>query len=122
MVLGRWLGPSLDVGPAMCGKILKNNGNTRHVSTYRALTKDDWLRPELIEQMRQFDNDIRDALGPAVKAEDFEDEFDDFKTPIDQPYEDNETQPFDIKDRDEYENFDAYIGAEVLLPHSLMVP
>ena len=37
-VLGRWLGPSIDVGPAMTAKVLKSNGQVVHLSTYRALT------------------------------------------------------------------------------------
>jgi hypothetical protein len=51
LVLGRWLGPSIDVGPAMTGKILKNNGNTCHVSTYRPLTKEEYQDPVKIQQI-----------------------------------------------------------------------
>jgi len=32
---GRWLGPSLDIGPAMTAKILKSNGQVIHLSSYR---------------------------------------------------------------------------------------
>jgi hypothetical protein len=75
LVLGRWLGPSIDVGPAMTGKILKNNGNTCHVSTYRPLTKEEYQDPVKIQQMKQFTIDIHEALGPAATKSDFEDEF-----------------------------------------------
>ena len=34
MVLGRYLGPSIDVGPAMTVKILKSNVEVVHCSTY----------------------------------------------------------------------------------------
>ena len=117
LILGRWLGPSIDVGPAMTGKILKNNGNTRHVSTYRPLTKEELEDPVKQNQMNQFNIDIHEALGPSVNEGDFDDEFEEFKTPINQPYGDDDTKPFEVTDRDEYQDFDAYIGAEVLLPH-----
>jgi hypothetical protein len=38
LVLGRYLGPSIDVGPAMTAKILKANGVVIHRSIYRSLT------------------------------------------------------------------------------------
>ena len=37
-ILGRYLGPAIDVGPAMTAKILKSNGEVIFRSTYRALT------------------------------------------------------------------------------------
>ena len=36
--LGRYLGPSIDVGPAMTAKMLKANGQLLHRMTYHALT------------------------------------------------------------------------------------
>jgi hypothetical protein len=38
LVLGRYLGPSIDVGPAMTAKILKANGVIVHRSSYWSLT------------------------------------------------------------------------------------
>ena len=32
--LGRWLGPSIDIGPAMTSKILKQNGQVVYLSSY----------------------------------------------------------------------------------------
>ena len=64
MSLGRYLGPLLDIGPAMTAKILKRNGNTTHVSTYRALT-DEEVASELEAQDRQaFTESISKRLGP----------------------------------------------------------
>ena len=37
MVLGRYLGPSIDIGPDMTVDILKSNGEVVHWLTYRAL-------------------------------------------------------------------------------------
>ena len=38
--LGHYLGPSIDVGPAMTTKILMENGQVLHRSTYQSLTPD----------------------------------------------------------------------------------
>ena len=41
--LCHYLGPSIDVGPAMTTKILMENGQVLHRSTYRLLTPDELL-------------------------------------------------------------------------------
>ena len=39
--LGQWLGPTVDIGPAMTSKILKFNGQVVYISTYRGLSDDE---------------------------------------------------------------------------------
>ena len=56
-VLGRWLGPALDIGPAMCAKILKSNGQVLYMSTYRPLTD-----AKLIDKSEKAVRDIFDKL------------------------------------------------------------
>ena len=46
LVLGRYLVPSTEIGPAMTAKIIKANGQYTHRSTLRALTQDDTDSPE----------------------------------------------------------------------------
>ena len=41
--LGCYLGPSIDVGPAMTAKILMKNGQVLHRSMYQPLTQDELL-------------------------------------------------------------------------------
>ena len=41
--LGRFLGPSIDVGPAMTTKILTEKGQVLNRSTYQLLTPDELL-------------------------------------------------------------------------------
>ena len=41
-VLGRYLGLSIDVSPALAAKVSKVNGQVVHSSTYRALTPDEY--------------------------------------------------------------------------------
>ena len=66
--------------------------------------------------MEEFTKSIHEHLGPAATADDFEDEFEEFHTPTFEPYEDEETKPLVIPERDDAQDFDQYIGAEVLLP------
>ena len=35
---GRWLGPAVDIGPAMTSKIFKSNGQVIYISAYRGLS------------------------------------------------------------------------------------
>ena len=53
--LGRWLGPSLDIGPAMTSKIMKDHGQLIHVSTLRPLTQDKVDNPNEIAKHKAFD-------------------------------------------------------------------
>ena len=58
MVLGRYLGPSMDIGPAMTAKILKPNGQVVHRSTLRPLTRDEWEDPLEIQERKEFDEAV----------------------------------------------------------------
>ena len=51
MVLGRDLGPAIDIGPAMTRKILKQNGRVVYRSTVRSLTPDE-MADETMKQKR----------------------------------------------------------------------
>jgi hypothetical protein len=59
-VLGRWLGPSLDIGPAMTAKISKSNGQVLHLSSHRALNDDEWINPEEIKAREAYDKLIEE--------------------------------------------------------------
>ena len=55
LVLGRYLGPSIDVGPALTAKILKQNGEVVHRSTYCGLTPEKIANPVEQAAMKHFD-------------------------------------------------------------------
>jgi hypothetical protein len=56
LVLGRYLGPSIDIGPAMTAKALKQNGQRVHRRTFQGLTEDERLgpsaKPELVTTLK----------------------------------------------------------------------
>ena len=49
-VLGRYQGPSIDIGLAMTAKILKANGKVIHTSTYRSLTPDEMAQADEVKE------------------------------------------------------------------------
>lgn len=115
-VLGRWLGPSLDVGPAMTAKILKINGQILHLQTYRPLSEDEYAQPHITAEREQFDREIRRLLGRPATPDDFPD---DIRTPEYELYEDDfEGTHTSVPDIDQVtpDCFDDYVGAEVDLP------
>ena len=66
MVLGRDLGPAIDVGPAMTRKVLKSNGQTIYRSTVRALTDDEMSDEDMKRQRQVFNSNVRSFLGVAI--------------------------------------------------------
>jgi hypothetical protein len=118
-VLGRYLGPSVDIGPAMTAKILKANGQVIHTSTYRSLTPDEIAQAEDIKERENFDKSIELKLGVETEAGDIED--DEVETPTFARYEDDtDGEVKHMPDADEEDitpaETDEYLGAAVLLP------
>ena len=64
--LGRYLGPSIDVGPAMTAKILTENGQVLHRSTYQFLTPDELLDKDGSDAQEHFMTRVYDKLGSHV--------------------------------------------------------
>ena len=71
-VLGRYLGPSIDIGPAMCAKLLKANGQIVYRSTYRGLTADEMASEDEMRLRNEFDKSVLEKLGPTSKLSDFD--------------------------------------------------
>ena len=112
--LGRWLGPAIDVGPALTAKVLKSNGQVIYVSTYRALTDDELASPIEAKERDTYDNQIKTKLGNPLTAADLEEY--DADTPDFSLYEDDVNPPSTpIPDIDDVtpEDYDQYIGAVV---------
>ncbi len=72
-VLGRYLGPAIDVGPALTTKILEANGGVVYRSTYRALTDEELAN--MAHDCHQIDIDLNilDKFGPETTPDDFPD-------------------------------------------------
>ena len=109
-VLGWWLGPSIGVGPALCAKLLKGNGQRVYRLSYRHLTEDEVNNPEEVKKRDDFDRQNELKVGPTTKSLDFGDEG---QTPVFQLYEDDDDG---VIGHATPISFDNYIGAEVTLP------
>ena len=70
MVLGRDLGPALDIGPSMTRKLLKKNGMVVYQSTVQPLTPDEMADLVRINERQEFDAAIAAALGKPLTEED----------------------------------------------------
>ena len=71
IVLGRYLGPAQDVGPAMNSKILKSNREVSLQYTLPAITLKERENPTHIELSRKFTESCNTVLGPNATPGDF---------------------------------------------------
>ena len=72
MGLGRYLGPSIVVGPAMMAKLMVCNGDVISHSPLQGLTLAERESPKDIELRRKIDVTIETNLGPKATVNDFD--------------------------------------------------
>ena len=116
-VLGKWLGPSADIGSEVCYLVLTQSGKVIQRTTVRALTQIE-LDSETEKAAREsFDKDIENRHGKNAKPSDFADD-PDSDTPEFEAYSDesdgSEQRMPEADDYDE-DTFDKYLGAETRL-------
>ena len=116
--LGRCLGPSRDIGPALTAKVLKCNGDVRHLTTLRPLSEEEREDVKVKEAMTAFDNNIEIKLGGSAKAEDIADDIE-IETPTWNEYQDDNdggyAMPLAERDELDEDTCDNCIGASVQL-------
>ena len=117
-VLGKYLGPSIDVGPAMTAKILKANGQVVHRSTYRSLTDEEIASENEKKDRDKFEQLVNERYGTPMMATDFEGSEDVEATPPDLYEDDSGEKNEPVPDAEDItpETGDEYVGAEVNLP------
>jgi hypothetical protein len=101
--LGRDVGATIDIGPAMTRKILKKNGSVIYRSSVRPLTQDEIQSPTERKEREEFDIAVEKEFGPAMNKDDFHDDPDyaDFFTPNYDCYEDDDVSPSNMPDIDD---------------------
>ena len=72
-ILGRYLGPEIDVGPKITAKIMRVNGEVLHQSTYRGLKEEEWTNQSRIQLRKESDSNIKDRYGPDISPGNFPD-------------------------------------------------
>ncbi len=58
LILGRYLGPAIDIGSALTAKILKSNGQIVYRSTLRHLNDDEWACPVHTANRKAYNDSI----------------------------------------------------------------
>ena len=118
-VLGRYSGPSGDLGPAMGANFLKSNGQIVLRYTFRAITKTELNIPEGKTERASFDISVQEKFGDETRYEDYKDE-PDYDTPFFGMYKDylsSEATRLPEYDEADVEQYDLYVNAKVLLDH-----
>ena len=118
LVLGRYLVPARDLGPAMTDKMLKANGEVVLQSTLHDLMLEEIENPAHIELMRKFTESCETVLGPKAISGDFTP---DKVTPEWELYKDDDEQegtadapPEYIKPTPEANN--NYVNVNIMFP------
>ena len=120
IVLGRDLGPAIDIGPAYTRKILKANGQVVYTSTVRSVTPDELKHPDKEKARARFDEAILEKLGEPTTWQDLEDD-PELDTPLLPAYQDADGGTVERRvEEDDIaatpDTIDTYVGAEVFLP------
>lgn len=118
--LGRWMGPSLDIGPAMTAKILKDNGQILYLTSHRCLTDLEYQDPVMTKQRKMYTTALLEKLGGPIDLADLVQLDPTAVTPEHERYEDdNGDNQQHVPDIDETtpKMQDGYVGAEVNLPY-----
>ena len=116
--LGKYLGPSHDVGAAMCYDVLNAKGRIVTRTSVFPLTTAEWHDTAIKEQMSEFSNTLKQKLGDRIRGIAPEDPNDPDDTPTFDPYEDDQTKPHTVPEADDMQepDYDKYIAARVSLP------
>ena len=70
-MLGRYLGPAIDIGTVVTAKTMKVNGEVLHWSTYRGLKEYEWKNQAQIYLRKEFDSNIKYRFGTDVSPDGF---------------------------------------------------
>jgi hypothetical protein len=115
--IARYLGPSHDIGEAMCSKLLTVKGKQISRTSVIPLSTEDRNSQPIQRQLQEFDHSLKEELGARAEGLPVNAVTDD--TPEYEPYFDETmSEPIVVKEADEYD-LDTYhklISARALLP------
>eukprot|EP00804_Cyclotella_cryptica_P017310 CCRYP_020331-RA/>CCRYP_020331-RA protein AED:0.23 eAED:0.25 QI:0/-1/0/1/-1/1/1/0/484 len=121
LVLGKYLGPSIDVGPAMTQRIMKANGEIEDRSTVRSLTPEECVNAALHQEQQKFLESIQGRWGEKTRVKDLGPDFLNLVPDPEnnEPWEDDDGPSFPELDdelADAEASGDFLVNTEVLLP------
>jgi hypothetical protein len=115
--LGKYLGPSHDIGQAMCSRLLTANGTEISRTSVVPLSISDKNSEVVKQKMKEFDAKLKESLGDRIQGtevpQDPDENIEEF-----QPYEDDTEQPLRIQEADEYDidTHHKFIASKVMIP------
>ena len=103
---------------SLTAKIMRNNGQHVHMSTYRAFKPDELVNPDEIKDHDVFDTSIEEKLGPAASAKCFQNDMEIVTLTL-YWYEDDKDHQTHMPEVDEItpEAIDNYIGVDIMISH-----
>ena len=118
--LGRYLGLSIDIGPALMAKNIKEKGQIPHRSMNQALTQEEWKQEECKNEVSLLMESLHQTLGPCTVLRDLV-KLGVEETPQYDPYKDESQNAekfpmLDEKPKVTPEWGDQYKITEILLP------
>jgi Reverse transcriptase (RNA-dependent DNA polymerase) len=119
--LGRYLGPSTDVGDALCSRVLTDKGTIVNRTSVFPLSDEERRSEQVVVQKQSYEDLLKVALGKHyILAKDVPNEEGE-DTPEFQEYEpileeEPKVEPLQEADDTEVETLDKYISARVYLP------
>jgi hypothetical protein len=122
--LGRYLSATVDIGPAVAQRILKNNGQVMYRTSVRSLTPDEIQIPSERKEREELNAPIGKKYGFPMNEADFkyDPDYADLLTPTYDCYEDDEVPASkmpdidDVNNKGDIDNYDHYVGVQVRIP------
>ena len=119
--LGRYCGPSRDVGEALCARILTRKGKFVHRSSVLPLSDEEQRSPVVAKKIEAFEAELKEALGQKYDPLKPDQVDKSELTPEFEPYEpiepdDPKNIPLVEDDEVDHDAFNQYISARVCLP------
>ena len=68
MQLGRWCGPSFDVGDVLCNAVLNSKGSILHKTSVFPLKPEETSSEVAIQMKRKWDTELKEKLGDRIKG------------------------------------------------------
>ena len=129
MTLGRWLGPSFDVGEALTYAVLTPSAEVVHRSSVIPLSTEERNSEEIKALKVKYTEGIERKLGDRANGiatlpsdEAFQRNLNDERTPFFEPYDDDEKGDLpewqEIMEEDDPVAYDKYISAKVQIQHN----
>ena len=116
--LGRYVGPSWDIGDVMCARILTEKGTLISRTSVFPLSDLDNNSDAIKQQKQKFEETLKEKLKDRYETSDPNKEDETPKSEIYEPIREGEPKPIELEEADDmqHEAYNKYISARVRIP------